>query len=132
MELPKVNRLLAVTKWLQVQRGLSMAEVGQLLGYKNNTHFSQVVHRPQPIPEGVVEKIVSLDPRINRDYLEGRSENMLIQENEGGPGDVITPQGLAQIVSDLTGTIREQQATIREQNAMLRTLIEAHIGHADE
>ena len=131
MELSKVNRLLAVAKWLQVQRGISMAEVGQLLGYKNSSHFSQVLHRPQPIPEGVIDTIVNVEPRINRDYLEGRSENMLIHEDEDA-GDAITPQGLAQIVSDLTGTIREQQATIREQNAMLRTLIEAHIGHADE
>lgn len=105
-----------------------------MLGYPNNTYFSNLLSGRKTISQTLLEKIAALDSRINIDFLTGISDEMIIGE---GPPEVqhkdpapmprvgiFVPPELAQMMTDLTATIKEQQVTVREQQAMIRTLID--------
>lgn len=105
-----------------------------MLGYTSNTSFSQVLNDKKVFPKNLPDRIAALDPRINIDFLTGISDEMII--GEGTPEvqrkdptptprvGIFVPPELAQMVTDLTATIKEQQVTVREQQAMIRTLID--------
>lgn len=127
------NRLQAVVKWLSGQTGLMQKEIGERVGYNNQSAFSQVVKGLKPMPARLPAQIAALDPRINVNFLTGDSDEMLIFSPQGAPestqsagaGDlppraeepaktagIFVPAELAQMFTDLTATIREQQRII--------------------
>jgi len=135
MELSLNQRAQMAVKWLASQRGVNQKDIGVLLGYTSSTSFSQVLNDKRAYPKKFPERIAALDPRINIDFLTGVSDEMLIGEGtpEVKPKEpaqpvsrvgIFVPPELAQMVTDLTSTIKEQQATVREQQAMIRSLID--------
>ena len=128
MELSQSERARLVVRWLAQERGVNQKDIGQLVGYPNNTYFSNLLSGRKPITQGLCEKIASLDPRINIDFLTGVSNEMLIGENPpedlfqeapkvqqptGARVGIYVPSELAQMVTDLAAVVRDQQAMIR-------------------
>lgn len=131
MELSLPERARMVVKWLAAQKGVNQRDIGQMLGYTSNTSFSQVLNDKKVFPKNLPERIAALDPRINIDFLTGISDEMII--GEGAPAvqrkeapapaprvGIFVPPELAQMVTDLTTTIRDQQA-------MIRTMVDAWV-----
>lgn len=124
------DRVKAVVHWYSIQYGLKQYEVAKLLGYNNKVHFSQLLNGIKKIPSTMPNKLSSLDPRINLDFLLGDSDTMILSGDP--PGDVpskpstsipepkptptkgiIIPPELATMFSDMAATIRMQQETIQ-------------------
>ena len=116
-------------KWLAGQKKISLKRVGELIGYNNASSFSQVLNSKRDVPSTFPERIASLDPRINVDFLLGTSEEMLLPGNpqpepetpppfpddrrRKAPEGVLLPMELVQMFTDLSATVRSQQETIR-------------------
>lgn len=60
--------------------------------------------------------------RLDRDDKKGNDIQDINPPQSPRVGIFVPPE-LAQMVTDLTSTIKEQQATVREQQAMIRTLV---------
>lgn len=128
MELSQSERARLVVRWLAQERGVNQKDIGELLGHPNNTYFSTLLSGRKPITKALLEKLAALDPRINVDFLTGVSDKMLIgeeqpdilEERPKAPQPIPTPRvgifvppELAQMVTDLTSIVRDQQAMIR-------------------
>lgn len=134
MELSQSERARLVVRWLAQERGVNQKDIGELLGHPNNTYFSTLLSGRKPITKALVDKLAALDPRINVDFLTGVSDKMLIGEERPGAPELQTsenigqlkqqpiptprvgifvPPELAQMVTDLTSIVRDQQAMIR-------------------
>ena len=123
MELSQSERARLVVRWVASQRGVNQKDIGEIVGYPNNTYFSNLLSGRKPISAALLEKI---DPRINIDFLTGVSDDMLIGDEqpalpESPPSaspaapsrvGIYVPAELVQMMSDLAATAREQQATI--------------------
>lgn len=132
-------RARAVVHWYSGQSGLKQYEIGNRLGYKNKTNFSQILNGLKPVPSTFPNKLASLDPRINLEYLLGRSDEMLqdpkppVQLAPEGPSvcpeapaptpqpemraatkpsGITIPPELATMFADMTATIKSQQELI--------------------
>lgn len=119
------------------QKGL-----GEILGYKNESYFSQIINNKVPLPEDFINKIKSLDERINEHWLIKGTGEMLIdstsQINNSGEfsntGDIIntvtnnsTNQEYLEIIKSLTAqlAVSQQQVSVsQEQMNRLITIIE--------
>lgn len=119
------------------QKGL-----GEILGYKNESYFSQIINNKVPLPEDFINKIKSLDERINEHWLIEGTGEMLIdstsQINNSGEfsntGDIIntvtnnsTNQEYLEIIKSLTAqlAVSQQQVSVsQEQMNRLITIIE--------
>lgn len=126
MELSQSERARLVVRWAASQRGVNQKDIGEMVGYPNNTYFSNLLSGRKPISATLLEKIAALDPRINIDFLTGVSDDMLIGDEQpalpesppiaspAAPSRVgiYVPAELVQMMSDLAATAREQQATI--------------------
>ena len=122
------RRLRAVIKWYAAESGKTQQEIAESLGYSNQSFFSQVLNGYKDIPKALPGKIVELDKRLNIDYINGISEDMLLPGNvqpnidnyikqpkpqkEGSSSGVILPGNFIQMFSDLSATVRSQQETI--------------------
>lgn len=139
------ERLRLVVKWLTSELGKSQQEIGDAVGYPNGSYFSQLLNGRKQIAASLDGKLAALDPRINPAFLSGESSEMLVPPGEGrpispestrkpAPGDCATrpakaakspgifvPAELAQMVADLSATVRDQQRTIG-------TLVDTFIG----
>ena len=134
MELSQSERVRWVVKWLSQKWGITTAEVGRRLGYPSNTYFSQVINGKKPMASSLIDKLAAQDPSINIDFLTGVSDEMLIGEERPGAPEaqpsenigqlkqqpiptprvgIFVPPELAQMVTDLTSIVRDQQAMIR-------------------
>ena len=130
------ERLRLVVKWLTAQHAKSQQEIGEELGYPNGSYFSQLLNGKKPIAASLDGKIAALDSRINPDFLSGQSSEMLLRGADApsfsvesprtppaedsatksakalkSPG-IFVPAELAQMFSDLSTTVRDQQRTI--------------------
>ena len=136
MAMTRAERLRLVVKWITAELGKSQQEIGEALGYPNGSYFSQLLNGKKPIAASLDGKLAALDPRINPAFLSGESSEMLLPGEEGlpfspetartgGAGDCATRSGkaqksagifvpaeLAQMVTDLSATVREQQRII--------------------
>ena len=143
------ERLRLVVKWLTAELGKSQQEIGEALGYPNGSYFSQLLNGRKQIAASLDGKIAALDPRINPAFLSGESSEMLLAPGESrpispestrktAPGDYATrsakaaktagifvPAELAQMVADLSATVRDQQRTIG-------ALVETFVGQSKE
>lgn len=130
------KRLSAVVKWLSVQTGKKQKEIGQMVGYSNESSWSQLLTGKKDIPKAVPARVAELDPRINIAFLTGESDTMLIERDNSAQGaqeepqtgrpdtsstqpvntpksaGIFVPAELAQMVTDLSATVREQQRII--------------------
>lgn len=112
------ERIRAVVRWLSGQTGKKQEEIGRELGYSDKTAFSAVVNGKTKAPQRLPVALAALDPRINLDYLLGKSDDMLL----GSSGsDVVLSGAAMKLLSDMMATIRSQQETIRlQQETILR------------
>lgn len=127
MDFSGAERIKAVVKWYSGQTGKTQREIGGSIGYPKDSIFSQFLNGHKEIPKALPEKIASLDPRINIDYLTGDSDDMLLPGNvQPVPGELVKrtekptkqtsgvylPTELVQMFSDLSAAVRSQQETI--------------------
>ena len=131
MDLSLAERASCVARYLAKKRGITQAEVGQLMGYSNRSAFSAVLTGQKRLPQKFGEKLAALDPAVNPAFLDGTSEDMLlsadeqpaVKENinkyvpEVKPGSIVVPPELAQMFTDMAATIRSQQEMIRDMRA---------------
>lgn len=129
------KRLSAVVKWLSVQTGMRQKEIGLRVGYSNESSWSQLLTGKKDIPKSVPARVAALDPRINIGFLTGESDDMFVNGEEtpssapesprterSGTSStqpvkaektgIFVPAELAQMVTDLSATVREQQRII--------------------
>ena len=113
------ERARAVVRWLMGQTGKKQEEIGRELGFEKKSSFSAVLTGKQKIPQRLPFDLSKLDPRINLDYLLGKSEEMIL--SGGVPSDVVLSGQALQLLTDMMATIRSQQETIRlQQETILR------------
>lgn len=112
------ERIKAVVRWLSGQTGKKQEEIGRELGYTDKASFSAVINGKARVPKRLPLAVAALDPRINLEYLLGRSDEMLL---DSAPADVVLPAPAVKLLSDMMATIRSQQETIRlQQETILR------------
>lgn len=80
----ELERIKAVIKWLIGQGYADNQEgVGKLLGYANKSSFSQVLNGKKPLPSNFMERLESINSKINVDWIRTGKGNML--KNEAQP-----------------------------------------------
>jgi phage repressor protein C with HTH and peptisase S24 domain len=75
-----LERIKSVVKWL-IGNGLADNQegIGRLLGYSNKSSFSQILNGQAKLPGLFVDKIVALDKRLNKVWIETGKGEMLVQ-----------------------------------------------------
>lgn len=77
----ELERIKAVIKWLIGQGYADNQEgVGKLLGYANKSSFSQLLNAKKPLPSNFIERLESVNPKINLDWIRTGKGNMLKNE----------------------------------------------------
>ena len=136
LALKQSDRVRMVVDHLKVKLGKTQGEIGQMVGYTNASAFSQVISATKKFPASLTERFISLDPTLNPDFIIGTSNDMFVPgcgTASNGPestqtaatGDyaprplkapkspgIFVPAELAQMFSDLSTTVRDQQRTI--------------------
>ena len=125
MDLSRSDRCRMAVKWIAEQKKIPMSQVGELIGYNNASSFSQVLNSKRDVPSTFPDRIASLDPRINVDFLLGESDDMLLPGNAqpdaeelarpqriARPPGVYMPPELLQMFGDMSATIKDQQQLI--------------------
>ena len=127
--LNRTERLKITVKWLAEEKGVTLAEIGQMLGYNNRSYFSQLLNGMKVPAANLPGRVAELDPRINIDFLLGTSDEPLRssgaastplplpthkekKEKKDTREGVFIPAELVQMFSDMAATIRMQQETI--------------------
>lgn len=83
----ELNRIRAVIKWFIGQGYADNQEgIGKLLGYANKSSFSQVLNGKKPLPSNFVERLVSINTRIDADWVRTGKGNMLKEDARPLPG----------------------------------------------
>lgn len=77
------ERIKLIIRWL-ISQGIatSQEEVGRKLGYKNKSSFSQVVNGKVELPRDFIDRLTSLNDKINRSWLVTGNGDM-IKAKEG-------------------------------------------------
>lgn len=131
MELTQAQRAWHVIRFLMKEMDVSQQDISEMLGYKNPTVLSQIINGKKVMPQSLPEKIAALDPRINVDFIRGSTDEMLLSNGTDQPdqnppselidnlqhsstGGVFLSKELVQMFSDLSSTIKDQQATINK------------------
>lgn len=124
MDFSPSGRAKIVVQYVAQKQKITMAKVGQKMGYTNRSAFSAVINGLKVMPMNFVERLAALDPDINPDFLTGTSDEMLLSEHErpatpelfprqGAASGVYLPLELVTLFTNLSDTIRSQQETIR-------------------
>ena len=121
-----------------------------MVGYENGSYFSQLLNGKKQIASSLDGKIAALDPRINLEFLSGKSDIMLInddgselrpqeQPQTAGAGENSTrslkapktgffvPAELADMIKGLSNTIQDQQTLLADQQKMIHELVDTWI-----
>lgn len=122
MVLQQSDKVRVVVKWLAEQKKVSMSQIGEMIGYTSASAFSQVLNGKKKIPPSLPARIAALDPRVNIDFLEGDSQEMILGAEEPPVPEidkrykpregVYIPPELIQAFNDLSAALRSQQETI--------------------
>lgn len=74
----KLERIKTVIKWL-IGTGYAsnQKEVGELLGYTNESSFSQILNGKKTLPAKFIDKLLSIDSSLNKDWLLNGSGEMI-------------------------------------------------------
>lgn len=101
-----------------VGQGLAQTQkdLGKLLGYTNESSFSQIINGKVEIPKNFISKLKTLIPTLNEQWLLTGEGEMLVPPSPAGPSDS------APSVSALFDIIRSQQETIRSLSETVRQL----------
>lgn len=124
MDLSLADRAKIVAQYLSNKKGITQAQLGEKMGYSNRSAFSAVLNGLKTMPANFCERLTSLDPVINPDFLSGKSDEMLRPESGQPPvpelsfkqpaaSGVYLPLELVKLFTNLSDTIRSQQETIR-------------------
>lgn len=80
----KAQRIKNVFQWLIFAGyGDNQEEIGKLMGYCNRSSLSQILNGRVEISAKFTNKLASLDPRINREWVETGEGSMIIETNNG-------------------------------------------------
>ena len=144
MTLTLADRAKIVVRYLAKKQGVTQSKIGQMIGYNNKTAFSGVLNGLKTMPKKFGEKLAALDPEINPAFLDGSSEEMLLDTSEQPampekfinqasmarpsvqtvkPGSIVIPPELAQMFTQLSTMIFSQQETIHSQQETIRLLV---------
>lgn len=125
MGLSLYERAHYAVKWLAKETNSTQQKIAAELGYTNHTVLSQILTGKKKMPANLADRIASLHPAINIDFLKGLSDEMLtkdytpvappkIEENEkpAKPKGIVVPPELATMFADMAATIKGQQELI--------------------
>ena len=135
MGLSRSERALTAVRWLAKETGKTHYQIGEAMGYKSRSGFSQAINGKKNLPGDFTERLVAVDGRINPDFLDGKSDNLLVDGYEqpyiqptAGPepfdmklprqrqnesrDQILVPKEFFSMISDMQETIRSQQETI--------------------
>lgn len=78
-----IERIKLAIKWL-IGNGVAknQKEIGYLLGYKNESSFSQVLNGKVPLPSDFIDRLSSLSTTLNQTWLLTGEGEMLRKSNE--------------------------------------------------
>lgn len=143
MDFTNAERAHYIVRYLAKKKGITQAQVGELIGYSNKSALSAVLSGKRVMPKKFGAKLASLDPEVNPAFLDGTSNEPLRsvdasiqlkeeqehpaptpQIDEIRPGSIVIPPELAQMITALSLTIQSQQETIRAQQETIRRLTE--------
>lgn len=80
------QRIKLAIKWLTGNGvAANQKEIGKLLGYKNESSFSQVVNGKVPLPGDFVERLCELSSLLNPYWISEEKGDMLKKDNEAIP-----------------------------------------------
>lgn len=75
------ERIKIAIKWLiGVGKGSTQGDIGRLMGYSNKSAFSQVINGHVDLPGDFINRLCSLDSRLNNVWLECEAGEMLNPE----------------------------------------------------
>lgn len=74
---------------LKVLDKKSQRTVGELLGYTNESSFSQILNGKVPIPNGIFEKLSALNPDVKNFILNSKKINASTIETNEGPATTL-------------------------------------------
>lgn len=129
----EVDRFKSLVRHL-VRNGIvaDQKSLGKLLGYENESYFSQIINHKVPTPKDFFEKIKSLDESINIEWLKNGTGNMQLTGNItqiNNEGDNI--QGTSVTINkqegdylDIIKSLTTQLTKSQEQMDRLITIIE--------
>lgn len=122
MDLSVSERAKIVARYLSQKEKITMAKVGQKMGYTNRAAFSSVLNGLKKMPASFCDRLAALDPEINPDFLSGKTDEMLRPDNEPAlfsqrapkeqPSGIYLPLELVKLFTNMSDTIRSQQETI--------------------
>lgn len=133
----KVDRFKILVRHLVIS-GLAPSQkgLGEILGYENESYFSQIINNKVPLPKDFIDKLKSLDSRINESWLlEGEGE-MLVENspqinNTGeftNTGDINNTINMANHKEEdfflITSKMLKQIDMILDQSNRILTIIE--------
>ena len=73
MGLSRSERALTAVRWLAKETGKTHYQIGEAMGYKSRSGFSQAINGKKNLPGDFTERLVAVDGRINPDFLDGKS-----------------------------------------------------------
>ena len=140
MDMTLAERAQAVVRFLAKKTGRKQFEIARDLGYTNKSAFSAVMNGKSPVPKQFPQKLASLDPCINIDFLTGASDEMLLPGYDSPTiprtGGLQTPpqhQGTGVwLPAELVRMFTDMSATIRSQQETIRALLTSTENHADK
>lgn len=77
-----LERIKTVVKWL-IGAGYAsnQKEIGELLGYTNESSFSQILNGKKSLPSTFVDRLLAIDGNLNKDWLMTGKGEMLKKNN---------------------------------------------------
>lgn len=111
----------------------SQKEIGVLLGYKNESAFSQVVNEKVPYPKDFMEKLISLEPKLNARWLKFGDGEMLDDSSVTAGKNVVLTNvqntGRDAIITNSIGdgadlsALKAEVSVLRAENSHLQHII---------
>ena len=95
--------------------------IGELLGYKNESSFSQVVNGKVPTPSNLLKKMKNLDKQINEEWLL-TGEGEMLKTDTPKSGVSTEEGGVISIPRDAWEVIRNQSASLKAKDEQLGML----------
>lgn len=118
----KIDRYKKLIRHL-IRKGFanSQKEVGTLLGYSNESTFSQIINGKVPTPKKFYNKFLDLEPNLNVVWLETGEGDMLINDVAGNNNTSIA--GNSNCVNN-SSTIEKAIDEISEMRKLLQTSVD--------
>lgn len=126
-----IERIKLAIKWL-IGSGVAknQKEIGYLLGYKNESSFSQVINGKVPLPNDFIDRLSNLSTTLNQTWLLTGEGEMLRndsisqitpQETNSDPTTItLSKDILEQVLLNLSETLKSQQEAILNQQITIQ------------